>query len=258
MGKAMDLKTSLERVTQHYLQEVNNLSKFVLTTEKYLTRKQKRRVKPKFTKSEIKQLDLLIKFLTNVSSGKGKKRSFRVKSANVTKLVAQIIPPIIYKGYIAEMMLSYIIAHQEAFIKDYIYQVLVYNRSMLKSKANVTHETILGHRNMKSLVEHLAQKEVDTIGYKSIDDVRDYIGSKFNIDLAAFGTWNELVEANCRRNLIVHNRGVTNETYCRKTGFKKRGVHLDTEIDYVLKIAKILVCFVKYVDEEIRRKLKLK
>lgn len=259
MGKAMDLKISLENVTQYYLQEVNNLSKFVLTTEKYLTRKQKRRVKPKFTESEIKQLRLLAKILTNVSFGRSKKSSFRVKvSANVTKLVAQIIPPIMYKGYLAEMMLSFIIAHQEAFIKDYIYQVLVYKRSMLRSKANVTHEMILDHRSIKSLVEHLAQKEIDAIGYKSIDDVRDYVDSKFNIELAAFDKWNELAEANYRRNLIIHNKGITNETYCRKTGCKKIGESLDTDIDYVLEIAKILVNFIEYVDGEMRRKLKLK
>lgn len=79
----------------------------------------------------------------------------------------------------------------------------------------------------------------------------------FNLSFDEFTNWQILREATYRRNLIVHNSGITNDVYCCKTGFKEKNKHLKTDIDYVKKICLLLLEFINFLNDGIIKKLKL-
>jgi len=103
----------------------------------------------------------------------------------------------------------------------------------------------------------MAQKEVDVLGYGSVDDVADYFKDRFNLVFEDFTNWPVLREASYRRNLILHNGGVTNDTYCTKTGYKKKNQHLRTNVDYVKNVSESVLEFIPFLHDQMTRKLKL-
>lgn len=253
----MTLKKDLNHVTDHYLSEINNILDFVRSTEQSLTRKQSRKPKNINKDRDIKELEGMIEFIQKEPETKKAGRSLPIKSKSLAQFLLQQLIPITHKKFLTEMTLSYLISYQEAFIKDYLFQILISRKTMLKSGAKITHEEILNYNSMKALKEALAQKEVDSVGYGSIDDTCDYFSKRFNIDLSEFTNWTCLKEATYRRNLIVHNRGITNDLYCMKTGFKPKGKHLQTDIDYIFKSAQTIMDFIVHVHLAVLNKLKL-
>ena len=95
------------------------------------------------------------------------------------------------------------------------------------------------------------------MGFGSIDDFAKFFSDRFNIELSSFPRWSELREATYRRHVIIHNRAVTNDRYCKATGFKKRNVHIHTDITYCRSTGEALLEFVDFVHERIVAKLGL-
>lgn len=252
----MTLKKDLNHVAVHYLSEIVNILHFVRTIEKYLTGKQSRKIK-NINKDHIKKgLEDLIESVKQIDETKKFASGPWIKSSeSLNKFLFQKLMPMAHKTFLTEMTLTYLISYQEAFIKDYLFEILISRKSMLKSGANITYKELLNYNSMKALKEALAQKEVDGVG--SIDKTCDYFSKRFNIELSEFTNWTWLREATYRRNLIVHNQGNTNELYCSKTGFKLKGKNLETDIDYVVKSGETIMEFILYVHSAVLKKLRL-
>lgn len=253
----MTLKKDLNHLTERYLNEINNILNFMKTTEKFLTRKQSRKIKNMNKDRDLKELKGIMEFIEQTDETKKDGSSLPIKSKSLAQFLLQNLIPMMHKAFLTEMTLSYLISYQDAFIKDYLFQILISRKTMLKSGTKITYEELLNYNSMKALKEALAQKEVDGVGYRSIDDTCDYFSKRFNIDLSEFINWTWLKEATYRRNLIVHNRGITNDLYCMKTGFKLKGKHLETDIDYVYKSAQTIMDFILYVHSAVLKKLRL-
>lgn len=252
----MTLKQDLDHVTDQYLSEINIILDFVQNTEEGLSSKQKIRPKKTNKDRDIEELKNMIKWIEEDKTKKAK-RFLPIESKTLAQSLLQYLIPMTQKKFLTEMTLSYLISYQEAFIKDYLFQILLSNKDMLRSGTKITQEEILDYNSMKALRTALAQREVDSVGYGSIDDTSDYFSKRFNVDLSEFDNWAYLREATYRRNLIVHNRGITNDLYCRKTGFGSKGKHLQTDIDYVVKLAQVLIDFIAHIHLAILNKLKL-
>ena len=201
----------------------------------------------------MRVVETLNEFINNKSPNK----SITIKSDFLGELVKNFIIPMKHKGFLTEMTLSYLISYQEAMLKDYLYGILINKKSALKSSKKITYDEVLKFTSMKSLIANLAQKEVDQLGYGSIDDVEKYFKDKFNVQLSNFDGWDDLVESTFRRNLLIHNRGVTNDQYCKRIGYPKRKVKLDVDIDYVVNVAENIISFNDFCFELFKSKFKL-
>lgn len=129
---------------------------------------------------------------------------------------------------------------------------------MLKSGKSITFEEVCSLPSKKALLEALAEREVDAISYKNIDELAKYFEDRLGITLSRhFPEWEALREASYRRNLILHNQGVTNQIYCSKVGYPKKGERLDTDATYVDRVAGVILDFIHFADLQVRDKLKL-
>jgi hypothetical protein len=119
-----------------------------------------------------------------------------------------------YPDLLHEMSFIYRVALWDALLPDVLKAVLLSRPEMLRSKKTLTHEEILGHADMASLTETMANKELMKLGYQSVADQRKWIQDHLGIDLFQNqAECNEVVEINARRNLLTHANGIVNELY---------------------------------------------
>lgn len=254
----MNLKNDLAKTHSKYESDLNLILDFVNTTEKSLTRKQKRKPKVQFQEKDREELKKLITFLNEATDDELKgQRSISIKSDALGKLINNMIVPIKHRDFLTEMTLSYLISYQEAMLKEYLYGVLFFRKDPLKSNNKITYNEIIGFKSIKALISYLAQKEVDQLGYGSIDDMANYFKEKFNIDFTIFDKWENIVEASFRRNLFIHNNGISNDKYCKRTGYKTKGQRLKIDVEYIVSVAKNLISFNDFCYESLKSKFKV-
>jgi len=177
-------------------------------------------------------------------------RVYVTKSEKGRRLGDQLALLGLGQGFLSEMALVYLIALQEGFIKDYLFALLTARRELLRSEETVTYRELAAFESLDSMIAYIAQRKIDEL--TGIDEVAKFFEKRLGLSLENdFRSWTQLVEANCRRNMIVHNQGKTNKTYCRKTGHKEQDEHLDTNIEYVQKISSVVGEFVYFIHSKL-------
>lgn len=242
----------LEHVVNLYLGEISLIGVFANSIEQYLTEKLQYKPKIPFSKKEKEHIKEICEFLTNPAKDNS------VSKIEVPEEIANFVLnkaiAIKQKTILAEMSLVYLVSYQEGFIKDYFYKLFINKKEMLKSSTKISYEEIINYTSIETIISTMAEKEINSIGYGSIDDMAVYIEKKFNINLSEFHNWGSLREINYRRNIIIHNRGRTNSVYCTKTGYNEKNKHLDTDFKYISKAVNIVESFIKFLHDRVLNK----
>lgn len=231
----MNLKKELTLIRDKYMDELKMLIGFFKTTDKSLTMKLNKKYSVSFQVDGMEEMDDLVHGASE--------REKKALSNAIEQVLLRVITPIKHKDYLYEMGLSYLISFQEAMLKDYLYQIFLSRKASLKSGTQITYQEALSYKSIKALVNGIAQKEVDKLGYGSIDDVAKYFKEKFNIDFLDYEGWDDIVEASFRRNLFIHNKGKTNDIYCKRIGHKKIGENLYVDLEYITSLGENLIAF---------------
>jgi hypothetical protein len=140
-----------------------------------------------------------------------------------------------FPGLLLEMAFIYRVALFDAFLPDIIRLLLIRKPQMLKSRKQLSHQEILEHSDFTSLIELMADKELQDFGRGSIKEqsrwVRDHLG------LEMVSSQNQLEQATeliARRNLFVHANGCVDLNYLKAAsqGEVNFGVRLDVHTSY--------------------------
>lgn len=117
------------------------------------------------------------------------------------------------------MGLVYLITEFEAFLRNILAYTLSSNPIILCScRKNITYEDIVKAQDLDEVKKQIIEKEISDIINQDIEEVNKYFVDKFNIDLSKFVDWSEFKERFYRRNILIHNSGIPNKLYARKTG----------------------------------------
>jgi hypothetical protein len=254
----MSLTTALSIVVSAAQQDIQAIGDFASDAEQMLASKQTLRPGESFTATERGELKAVSQALSEAIAGKTGTKIQIKASKRVQDFVLRVAVPIKQKSFLSEMALAYLIARQEAFVKDYIFQLLTHKRKMMISSATMTCEELAQHKSLRSLWSYIAQTEVDRLGYGGIDDVAQYFNKKLGIDLTCFSRWGELRESSFRRNLIIHNSGRVNELYRKKASRKTDMSRMSTDMAYVVSAVSNILGFTKYVHSSVCTKFRLR
>ncbi|WP_045459131.1 hypothetical protein [Vibrio campbellii] len=252
----MEFKDKLISVNRKYKSELSEILSFADTTERQLTT-QFNNFPENRDDLDAQELVEVGKAILSAAESKTTSSISLNVSPSTAKLIKEKIVPLKHKGFLMDMTLSYLLSYQEAMFKDYIFNVLINQPNALKSKNTITYEDLLNYESIEEVVGYLAQKEVDQLGHGSIDDISDYLHKKFKLELSLFPKWTEIIEATFRRNLVIHNKGITNDAYCKRTGYKERGVHLVIDIEYIVSSAQNLIDLNDFIFSALLKKFKL-
>lgn len=259
----MVFKEKLKEVRGNYQYRLNTILNFIVDVDSYLDKYFEQSDKPNMhsdpdtIEEGIKLRDFLNEVLDpnhEIENGKG----IKIKSDALSEVLMTFIKSVQYREFLNEMTLSYLISCQEAILKDYLYVVLKNNPDNLKTgKEKISYDEVLKFHNMDELIEFIIKKMVDSIGYGSVEDVFNFYKDRFNIDFKDFDRWEVIVESSLRRNLIIHNKGIVNDQYCRR--FKNYNLNEQIEIDgkYIKSIAENLIEFNQFCFSAISKKFRL-
>ncbi len=166
-----------------------------------------------------------------------------------------------YNIFIRELMLSRGVDNYLAYISELLFLIFKSKPEMLKSNEQITIETILHHSSMDDLLITIAEKKVHELSYQGLKELALYLKSKFGLILfqsqAEILKAIEIIEI---RNLIIHNRGVINNIYLKKTKSKNYeiGQKLDLSIETIQDYLNFLANSVQEIDSAAIDKFSLK
>ncbi|MFC7774063.1 hypothetical protein [Flavobacterium sp. GCM10027622] len=166
-----------------------------------------------------------------------------------------------YEIHLSSMVYVNTIDNFTTYLKDILAEVVQAEPQILKSNESEKLDFILGHESMKDLINAIANKKVEQLFYKGIEDIEKFFTERLKIEI--FKTKEEKEGINRlikQRNLTVHNRRkISNEFAKHFPDFNDGiGQHINFDFKYVSTINMFLYNFIGNIDEEISQKFKLK
>ncbi len=257
-----ELSTKLYRIRTKYVSDVSSVEEFVDSVAPVIERSVSRaeKIAQSFSAKDRAAAHKLVSLVESGHNGKVPK-TFVLEphefSRKFERWLFGSLKPIKHESLFGAMVLTQLVSFQEAFLKDYLREVLSSRTEMLRSKKQITHEEICSHASLASLFQAIASSEVEELGRGSIDDFAMAYDKRLNVLFSDFTGWNELREASYRRNIVIHNQSRTNEIYCARTGHATRGQILRTDVRYVRRLARLTKQFVEFVHRKISRKFRI-
>lgn len=134
---------------------------------------------------------------------------------------------------IRDMSLVYVVALFEGFLQN-VFQISFKKKpeTLRTCQKNMTYEELLKFKDINDAKSGMIEKEIMIVN-EDIEDVRQYIRRKFNIEISEFVDWKELKERFYRRNVLIHNSGMPNKLYRLKTRYKGKTKRLTVSKDYL-------------------------
>lgn len=155
----------------------------------------------------------------------------------LVKRISSLPMTYMFNDLIREMCLVYLIAQFESLVENFLKTTFNICPKCLASQKKVSMEAIVSKIHSKEeILKTLAEKEVSDVLRSEVDKWDGYFSKKFKIRIATcVPDWNEFKERFYRRNIILHNLGVVNEEYRKKTGYKGKEERLTVSKDYLEK-----------------------
>lgn len=155
-----------------------------------------------------------------------------------------------------DMILTHAVTVFEDFLKDFLMFAFLSNPNRLKSENTITYKQVLSFKSIQELRNHLATDKVNKIFDRSIDDVAKQVKKLFSIDFTLSNDFHIVREASYRRNVIVHNAGIIDNTYHRKLPNSKIGAELHTDFNYMETLFDAIGRFIDFLDDRFSVELK--
>lgn len=125
----------------------------------------------------------------------------------------------------SEMALCRVVDNYLTYVTDLLGLIFAARPETLKSSESVTLEFVLTYPTTPQLIRAIVRKKVDQLSYQGMKDLMDFCSKRLQFPLLKsqedIAKAVKLIET---RNIIVHNRGIVNETFLRRVpdpGFAK-------------------------------------
>jgi hypothetical protein len=158
--------------------------------------------------------------------------------------------------FIRDMGLVYLVAELEDFLRHVIEISFSIKPEILSTcKKSITFEQLMKLDSLASLKEEIMEKEATEVINQDIEQVKEYFQDKFNINISEYTKWAEFKERFYRRNVLIHNSGMPNALYVKKTGVQTTQ-RLTVSKEYLDETVKMSEKFAGKITEELKNKFK--
>ncbi len=166
-----------------------------------------------------------------------------------------------HRQFFLEIILVRHVENYLAYLSSILFEIFTQRPETLKSNEKIDWDTVLSHDSIPELIRTLSEKKVDSLSYKSFEDLNSFFSDKFGIELIEKPKVKTIIDAIETRNISVHNRCIINKRYVQKTakGADRLGktrilVLGDLEDTFVPLFAESVTS----VDKNVRKVLKVK
>lgn len=149
-------------------------------------------------------------------------------------LACSVMLPLHFDKFIRDMSLVYLVAEFESFLRNVLEISFGKKPEILSSsRKTIRYEEIVKFKKIGDVKEQIIEREILSIINKDVENINEYFEEKFNVQLSLFPSWKEFKERFYRRNIIVHNSGMTNKLYRLKTGYKGKDKQMTVSQQYL-------------------------
>jgi len=275
----MSLHEDVRKAVTGHTSELYFLLEFVRDVDKYITAQGEERMSdfvhsvPHNLIDEVKQFlsdffeggdeagRVLKELVKEPPSKRGKERIVFEREYSseigeyIWRFVLAMLMRVRYPEFLYSTALTHSIAVFESFLRDFLIAIFSNRPDTLKSESSATYEDILSFGSMKELIRHLATTRAEKVIKENIDKVADKLREDFNFDVSRFKQFNILREASYRRNVVVHNGGITDKDYCNKIPDVRIGVTLSTDFQYIETLTIVIGQFIERLDKHFARRM---
>jgi hypothetical protein len=161
------------------------------------------------------------------------------------------LTPLEFERFCDEVWLCRDVDALERYLSTILFDVFVQRPETLRSSEQVRVSDLLDCGDMMQLVRKLAERKVTELSYHGFEDLLSYLRDKLGlpIDLADPNALpvREAVEV---RNIVVHNGGIVNALFLRRTKRENltEGIRFPLDQDYVLNTGRAAFDLVAKLD----------
>ena len=246
----------------HFRTDLRMLEWLNMRLPKAITRivnKERIVLRQKAGQHQIKRLiDLLDESLKLLEKPVGSKSSIQFSDETV-KLLMKFAEQKMFENrgtmFIRDMSLVYLIATYEIFLGEILSILFEGRPEALKSTCKeLTTEELIMCKDIRTVIRRISEREVELVIHQDVEETRMYFKDRLGVDLRQFTNWREFSERFYRRNIIVHNSGMTNEIYRRKTGYKGKDKHIGVSQAYLIESIQLFESTAKKISEHFQLK----
>jgi hypothetical protein len=123
-----------------------------------------------------------------------------------------------HRQIVNEIMLSRAVETFDLYLQRILVSIFLSKPEILKSEGKIEISTVIDIKNSEDLITHIAERKINELSYKSLDDLSRYINATTGINLFENEeTYHTILMASEIRNLIAHNDCKVNERFLKKT-----------------------------------------
>lgn len=158
------------------------------------------------------------------------------------------------KLFILSSMYKFAYEQQEvAYRMTHVFIISVYEASikqLFKIALNEDDSLLIDDRSAWSKEKKIKKKLGKLV---NVDKLHEFMKNRFKVDISTFSKWADFREAFYRRHIIVHNHGIYDEQYLKKTHYAASliGTEIKTDFDYIEKLHDNAIQFIGYLRNKI-------
>ena len=193
-----------------------------------------------------KFVDEMGKISQSMKKGKHPARKSITLKGKSAKILAKFVQdtllfPDRFNLFIRDMSLTYLIAEFEGFLRqilDISFQIKP--EILMTCQKSITYEELMKFKDIADARQQIIEKEINSIISQDIEEVNKYFDTKFKVKMPQLVNWRKFTERFYRRNILIHNSGITNKIYRLKTGYKGKDTRMTVTEDYLNESIKLL------------------
>lgn len=147
-----------------------------------------------------------------------------------------------------------LVAITEAMLGDVVRALILRYPQKLGGKRQVPIQAVLESHSIEEMHLRAADLVLNELSYKSPAEFATSLESLLSLNLLECPAYHKYMEIKASRDIFVHNRGVANETYCRKAATHARvasGASLPADIQYFLESFEVCLQLNEWLEREL-------
>ncbi len=142
----------------------------------------------------------------------------------------------------------------EAMLGDVVRAIVTKYPQKLGSKRNIPMKEVLESSSIEEIHLRACDSFLNDLSYKSPADFAEAVQGFLSLNLFECPAFHKYIEAKATRDVYIHNRGVANDVYVRKSGAHARvksGMQLPVEIQYFLESYETCIQFTEWLETKL-------
>ena len=142
----------------------------------------------------------------------------------------------------------------EAMLGDIVRTIVSKYPHKLSSKRTITVQAVLESTSIDEVHLRATDSLLNEISYKSPKEFADFMENMLSINLLECAAFHRYMEIKASRDIFIHNRGIANDVYVRKSGSHQRvntGMQLPADVQYFLESYEYCLQLTEWLEKEL-------